>query len=64
MVNCDSAVAGFDTDIDVPGAGKKMVFPGAERKGEAGVMLWVSRLPRGDYVIKCRVQNQWGIMSS
>ena len=37
---------------------------GGKIKSEAGVMLWVSRLPRRDYVIKCRVQNQWGIMSS
>ena len=26
MLNCDSAVAGFDTDIDVPGAGNKKVY--------------------------------------
>ena len=26
VANCDSAVAGFDTDIDVSGGGKKMVF--------------------------------------
>lgn len=55
VANCDSAVAGFDTDIDVS-EGKE--------KGEAGVMQWISRLPRRDYVIKCQVQNQWGIMSS
>jgi len=63
VFNCDSAVAGFDTDIDASGRGKKMVFPGGERKGEAGVMQWISRLPRRDYVIKCRVQNQWEIMN-
>lgn len=49
----------FRDGKNVPG-GRKCSGRG---KYEAGVMLWGSRLPRGDYAYKCRVRNQRGSLN-